>query len=574
MKLIRKFSNYLLENHPLLWHTRSIQLTVLGLLLWLLSFVSGYLALTLRDLKHHDVSDFYAETGFLLFHIAIVTVVLALWALAFYKNNAFKSFYPISKLYFHKMFFLLFIPFLLLVTLYYPFTRGAHVKTRNLLSKENLIKDYENLRMAEAFLPRSEYTYNIDHKVFPKPFPLENIEFKVADNEWDNTSLKVIVKSKDGSRDSVCAYDYSDSNTTIIENEQRQFYSLRFVKIDSCNDLSAISKMYKFDTLTDKLELNSIWNFDSGELVQDYYPLFKDGTVKTSYKNYVPLIQSLANKKDWAAISKIINDAKKSLDRYEISYHLDTKQILRYLKEKNFTSLNKIIGDYPFDENDLHNSLRVANSSMEEYNSLRFTDKLEFYPTLHVKVNEIEQIYENYNKTYSSPYRKDDYYFFCFLALALTLVAVYFQIVKPIPFLLSMPVWGVLFILLGVYNLLLPSRYYYEEYDGSRVLIQFLVLFGIVQLVNLIIWKNGSKGKNIFNITLAMAIISSPFVLPLLLEIIHIKSEYTVERECFTRDTLHIFDGALESMPVMFSASLIGILLALFLARPWIAKQE
>ena len=51
MNTFKKINTYLLENHPLIWHSKTIQLTIAGSVFWIISFLSGYGYVNLNLLK-------------------------------------------------------------------------------------------------------------------------------------------------------------------------------------------------------------------------------------------------------------------------------------------------------------------------------------------------------------------------------------------------------------------------------------------------------------------------------------------------------------------------------------------
>ena len=118
MKSLKKFNTFLLENHPLTWHSKFIQLLLAGILIWVISFLSGFSLINMKALQDIRINSYYFNSLFILFHVIYCIVIIAFWAIYFYKNNAFKSYYPLQKGYFTKLFFHLFVPLTLLVSPY------------------------------------------------------------------------------------------------------------------------------------------------------------------------------------------------------------------------------------------------------------------------------------------------------------------------------------------------------------------------------------------------------------------------------------------------------------------------
>ena len=69
MNTFKKINTYLLENHPLIWHSKTIQLTIAGSVFWIISFLSGYGYVNLNLLKHQTSSTYYQESNFIFFQI-------------------------------------------------------------------------------------------------------------------------------------------------------------------------------------------------------------------------------------------------------------------------------------------------------------------------------------------------------------------------------------------------------------------------------------------------------------------------------------------------------------------------
>lgn len=163
MNKLKKINQYLLENHPITWHSKFLQLLVAGIFCWIISFISGYLLFGLHELKHRQTKDFYTDSSFVSFHVIYCLIIICIWAIYYYKNNAIKSFYPLSKLYFVKLFSQLFIAFSLLVSAYYPFTYGTISRVKNELKINETEAKIAKLNLGSAFVLKNKSMYHIDN---------------------------------------------------------------------------------------------------------------------------------------------------------------------------------------------------------------------------------------------------------------------------------------------------------------------------------------------------------------------------------------------------------------------------
>lgn len=571
MKLYTKFNTYLLENHPLLWHTRAIQLLAAALLFWLISFAIGYSSLRLVQLSNYEVTSHYTVTGFNLFHIASAIIIVAIWAIYFYKNNAFKSLYPLTRFYFQKMFVLLFIPFLLLSAAYLPFTKGAFLKTQSLLSQTELMKDYKVIQLADAFIPTNKDNYSIGKKSYPKPFPLKSIYYNRKTMKWSDAYLDIFVQASDSTDEKTVDYNYSPDNTTRIGGSLFQFYSSKDYWATKCSRLHAIDRIYVFDPEKDHLQLNSIWNFSGSHIIDYLTPMMNDSPYLSYADNYAPTVHKLATARDWKGIQMAIDKLKNVLQKYGIDHQLDTPQLVRYLEEKDFLQLEKICGQHRFSELRLEDVLRNRQMTITDYNNLSFVERFEFEPTQHIDRYALQKLYSNYNRTLRSLESPNGYAAYLFFALAFTLIVVYFQIIKPIPFLLSAPVWGILFIIIGIWFSFFKPRIFENDAD---IFIPFLFLLFLVQGTNLFLLFQAKGNKRILDITLCMALASSGFVLPVLLGFLHTSSKHRVYVACGDWNYAYFLDGLLVQPLVLCCAAGIGMLVSFSLARVWFGKSE
>jgi hypothetical protein len=83
----------------------------------------------------------------------ILFIIIVIWLFHYLRNNPFKSYYPVSKLYLVKEFGLILIIFLSLVSIFHTFQYGRLVKMRQLSANIDDKKEADAINTGLAFLP-------------------------------------------------------------------------------------------------------------------------------------------------------------------------------------------------------------------------------------------------------------------------------------------------------------------------------------------------------------------------------------------------------------------------------------
>lgn len=96
--MLKKIQHTLLLRYPLLWNMRIIPVLGIVLLLNIIYFVAGYLSGNIDFSEYNNIYR-YDDTETIAVVFAVFTSILVLtgWLYFYFRNNAFKSFYPIGK---------------------------------------------------------------------------------------------------------------------------------------------------------------------------------------------------------------------------------------------------------------------------------------------------------------------------------------------------------------------------------------------------------------------------------------------------------------------------------------------
>src|SRR5688572_11959070 len=95
--MFKKTQKYLLLNHPLLWNTKVVPLTCFSLLVHVIFLIVGYIngALNFNETDQNYSSG--SKDIILFFGVLISFLSVVIWLVYYFKNNAFKAFYPKSN---------------------------------------------------------------------------------------------------------------------------------------------------------------------------------------------------------------------------------------------------------------------------------------------------------------------------------------------------------------------------------------------------------------------------------------------------------------------------------------------
>lgn len=563
MQWYKKFSNYLLENQPLLWHTRFIQLLVTGIILNILSLIIGYLITDLELLKETYISQVYERSNFVLFHAVVVLIVLAIWAIYFYRNNAFKKFYPISKFYFHKMIILLFIGIFPLIIAYIPFTFGVKTKAQEILKQDVMKKHQAFLNEGSVFFPTAQSNYDIQKRVYPAPFPLQSIgswELNDYSHYYYNPALNGVEKLKNENYED--QFSFSDTlKFSKIDDLDYVFFktSDKYILPNLCDSRTYIDSFYVLDS-TYKLYKNDLLNYST---------IFTNefGTnISTNYRTEIaPKIHNWIQTNNETEIKKAISNFIKTLDFYTIEHNLRTEILVRYLKEKEMKDVQDIVSIYiPYQAEDLYKLKYI------EFNE-NFLSTMETFKPFYFDSESMYRVLENSDLS-RRPIEKNTLIGALFISLFLVFMFVWFEFTHPLHFLITLPIGGVILILVGIVLAFMPRAIHVRFENIALGTIIFVSC--IIQIFNLMGVFGSWMNKKVAQITFNLAYVNAAFLLPLVAVYMTTLSSEYVTGKCGEYEYHSLLDGLLIHPISIFSLAFVGMLVFISLARIWKAKAE
>lgn len=585
--MLKKFNKYMLENHPLTWHTKFVPLLVAGLVFWIISFISGYVMTDMEVLNSERISDYYADL-FIVFHAIFALVIVSLWAFYFYRNNALRSFYPLQRFYLTKVFLQLFIAFSLLLAAYYPFTYGVYRKTDTLLNFRTIQFDAQQLNRTYPFLSMENSDYSLTQRSYPAPFPLEHMAWDIAKETWEGNAfyfdtVKIHQKyvSREQKKGMPSYYHAKEADTAqmiYVDGVLTLFFKAtqKYEDADSCYadafidhfvDVSGVPNLHRF----------SVYNF-SDLLIPDYGHILNTG--KDIYSNqYAPAVHQQMDQ-GGASIQQSIEAFKKICRRYKITCNMNSRLLSRYLILKNYQPYYTLVSGYERDgwryleynhpeEYAVLRAFEKGGESAAAYTDEDFFMAMERQSVYYFDRYALERVFSNFKLFEEGKYTPEVLIGIFIICFVLCWFFLLLEFTKIISLLISLPVGGLILILTGLIIGLvlddLPNRKF-----TAMVLILF-VAYTILGATILSLYVRILPRKLVdilinFGYCLAPLVIIIPFGF-----YIESQDNYVVN-EC-GRDFSH-YNDTLESPWLFLLFAFIGLFAYLPFIKRWKALEE
>lgn len=151
--MLDKLQNDLLLKHPLLWNIKIVPVLVITLTLHIIFFGIGYVS---GGVNFHETGfDYFSyddsEGVVATFSILISLLVLIVWLVYYFRNNAYKSYYPQSNTSLYKEWLLILLVSLLNCTYTASYYFAQDFRARNYLSEKEFARRIDILNMASLF---------------------------------------------------------------------------------------------------------------------------------------------------------------------------------------------------------------------------------------------------------------------------------------------------------------------------------------------------------------------------------------------------------------------------------------
>lgn len=582
--LYLKIDKYFLEHHPIIWHSKVPYLLAGGLVLNLLFFCIGFFTVDITFLAIDELWDQYFDSYFVMLHVILVVIAVSFWAFSFYKKNAIRHYYPLSKLYFTKLYVALFVGFFSLLTPFISFNIGLQSKTGSYIDENALPKEIAILNQANVFLPSSENKYLYTQRVYPSIFPMEHLTYDANLSEWEDEPEFV-------NKPYYSPYQHPENNDTI-DGLICQFYTSYYrSNKKECNELEEEEylKQFYFPSKQFGLERLSFYNFSTVPVGKDffhfnpeedsYYFYFIDdfegysSEAETEFRVYAPRIHRLIKNQEMDSIKSLIQDYQAVLEKYDLTHFIDIDTYLAYLKAVSFKPgryniFHKSPGSFYKEE--IERNYLHSNKNMQV-----LVDSVYNEPLFYVEQSKLYNIYSNFKYAMYHGVTTEELLVLIAITLLIVTFFVFFEFVPFIQMLLSIPITGG-FVILNVLLLIAldESMPYFSGKSEKLLGFQFLIvtagIFGW-----LIYGLKRNLNKKFTAILMCMVYYVIPFIIPVFIMLMDQLTRYEIVSRCYSgTTTAYTFWHDLMKPQVIIGGTVVLYLLYYRLVKLYYAKAE
>lgn len=588
MNPYKKFTNYLLTHQPLLWHSMGIQLTVTMILLNVLFYFMAYSSVDMTLLREsYDISRHFYREAFSLFWVISGLTILVIWGAYFYRHNAAKNFYPISRWYFHKMALLLFIPLLFFFWTPFSFHQGVSNKTKNLISQQNIVELTNSYFESIPFLLSANSDYSYGQRNFPEVYL--DIQY-YNQKEDDSYYVQYFYNGKQQKLSNILKQVKAKPIVNqIYVYRTRIEESHFFVNGDSClTYIEVFEQALDSNDLLD-FELASVKNFNYDNFLNYMMPRYQS----MNYHDEVTFTESSEVLKNKMAeriqtssrdILAELKNFKKLLDEFGISNTLDPAKNFNYLIKNNFRyhrDVTLIFYDdeysyeYDYAEPFVDDDTLGLEGPAHFQDADHFTQSLSHYS--------LENLLNNANIAHSSRFFRssDEFYFLLYFALALTLLLLYFEWGNILSFVIGIPVGGALFIIGVLINLLVTKMFYSgNDYGFNKFLnilgpLTYIVLAGSVLLIA---YRGIKSSWNVYvtNVAICLSYFVFPIWIAIAMVFLNIATTQVQFDACLGwNEHINLFDlNNFWIQKIMKWSPFVLFFISLFAIKKILAKKE
>lgn len=353
--MIKKINKYLLENHPLVWNTRLVWMLGILVAMHLVFWVMGYFSyFSPVDLHSGNLFQTYFDSGLVWIGVLLSILIFILWMNQYFKQNAFKLFYPKSNLSIYKEFIIIFLISLLGISQYFSYTKGLETRIAGLKSTEQLEKEIDLTNRAAAFTLQQPYYRNdgnstyehinrcIDVPIFDSLVSRDEMLLLYVNNMidasvWQNVKLEDYKKHSDSLQGPLYNYieytsvlsrsfperEYLKDTLTYKTNELYDEESGNYTQYGVEETTYANPKYYPPPAEVQSYNLSSIYNYCGFAVT----PL--DSTIQ--YEFYAKENFKLLNGNQKPKIQALMKDYLKLADEYEVGYRFKDKSWIDYV---------------------------------------------------------------------------------------------------------------------------------------------------------------------------------------------------------------------------------------------------
>lgn len=459
--MFKNIQQKLLLRHPLIWNVKFVPVLAITLIINLIFFVYGYLYgkidfTSIAEDNFRTVSSFTAFFGIV---IAILTLIL--WLVFYFRNNAFKSFYPKSKNQLYKEWLLILIICILNCNYYQSFEYAYKLRARHYFPQEEALRRMDIISKASIFIEGSYFP--VDQYETDRTIHQSKTDYNSYYDDSTAYAVEEVAVSADDTirKDSVCYYGNLYHQFSYI-NKNIATFSLQNHGRDSINEFTV--KRWLYDQKKDSVK----------KVIGNFLALAKDHNLKANISS-----------EKWM---DIVYHPK----HYTISLEIG-RDSLNAIGQETYLSI----------EDSINNVVkRIGNGRI-------------IIPKHHVPYTQLDMAYNRISDAWNSPYDIEDIIVMLYFAFSLSLLVFSFRVTSGKSWLIAAVSLGISGLVTFIFTMI--ARHGLDIQIGEEI------LFGGIWLVIIIIlglWfmriYHRQQSKKLSYILVNLLLWLLPTILPLI----------------------------------------------------------
>ncbi|AZQ43196.1 YrzE family protein [Nonlabens ponticola] len=213
--LFNRIDQKLLERYPTIWNTKVVWMLLAGTALHGFFFILGLFALTdPKSLQSYDALNSYFGSGSFFIGLIISILLITLWVVMMFRNNAFKNFYSYSagQLFFQFCSYLVIIIYS--ISFYYSYTLGLQAYISTTYTDEIVEQDLLSANRGAQFVSQQLSDYTLDEATYPEVLSQLHAE----------TRSNLIDYSKPHYQFANLNYQFSTVDSVITQRQERNLF--------------------------------------------------------------------------------------------------------------------------------------------------------------------------------------------------------------------------------------------------------------------------------------------------------------------------------------------------------------
>ncbi|OEK07619.1 hypothetical protein A8C32_17640 [Flavivirga aquatica] len=472
---ISKTNKYLIQKHPIIWNTKLVWMLSIAYILHVIFFMLGFVALANPEVLHnYRAKSIFFDNSTVFINVILSILLLVLWLIYLFKNNAFKSFYPTSNLKIFKQFACYLVIVFSSISFFLSHNLGLKSYINSTYNNDRIKKEIQISNDAALFFSQNLNDYTLNQRRYPEPLNTLYCETyqgtKLASDSvtphlsfLDYNYRFYTLKTKKGLGRNI----YNDSTyKNFIYYKIKDTVHTYFYK-DAVYDVSNIIKSatpsyYNYSKTFYVAEDENLHELDITYNSNDNYYNDYDNSY---YNKEFSIRNEIRNKKNHELLTRNNTQEIKQLlanflavvNQYRVAHNLTTNEWFDLIYNPNDFELKSLIRsepkrqyEYGFDE---------AKNAPEVFYKNHVTD---FY----LDDNALHQSFENIEYIKSSNLFIESIHFFMWASFLLSAIIFMFRITGLKALLFSIITIGLLSVLVGLLTVLCE---YLTNFHGNSI---------------------------------------------------------------------------------------------------------